>query len=69
MLDEFDSDEWESDSDETLSSESSDEDGEQLKGRAFWVKRAVTDDAKKKKEEKRSARVSVDCTYTVQCPT
>ncbi len=63
MLNESGSDEWDSDSDETLSSESSDEDVEQLKGRAFWVKRAVTDDTKKKKEEKRSAKVGVDCTY------
>jgi hypothetical protein len=56
-----DSDEWPSDSDESESDSDSDADAEVdlsalPKGRAFWVKVAVTDDSKAKRDERRAAK-------------
>ena len=56
-----DSDEWPSDSDEDESDSDSDADADVdlsslPKGRAFWVKVAVTDDSKAKRDERRAAK-------------
>ena len=49
-LEDMDSDDWASSSDESESSSSEDEDTGELKGRARWLKRTVTTTKRVKKE-------------------
>ena len=54
----MDSDDWGSDSDSDSSSDDSEEDGNMLKGRAKWLKKTDEGaDVKKRKDEKRAAKV------------
>lgn len=54
----MDSDDWSSDSDSESDSDGSDDDGDMLKGRAKWLKKTDdTLDTKKRKDEKRAAKV------------
>lgn len=54
----MDSDDWSSDSDSDSDSDGSDDDGDMLKGRAKWLKKTDdTSDIKKRKDEKRAAKV------------
>lgn len=57
-LEELDSDEWSSDSDSDSDSEGSEDEGDMLKGRAKWLKKTDdTSDIKKRKDEKRAAKI------------
>ncbi|CAN0117315.1 unnamed protein product, partial [Ectocarpus sp. 4 AP-2014] len=57
-LEDMDSDDWSSDSDSDSDSDASDDDGDMLKGRAKWLKKTDdTSDIKKRKDEKRAAKV------------
>lgn len=54
----MDSDEWSSDSDSDSDSSGSEDEGDMLKGRAKWLKKTDdTSDIKKRKDEKRAAKV------------
>lgn len=54
----MDSDDWSSDSDSDSDSDGSDDESDMLKGRAKWLKKTDdTSDIKKRKDEKRAAKV------------
>lgn len=57
-LEDMDSDDWSSDSDSDSDSDGSEDESDMLKGRAKWLKKTDdTSDIKKRKDEKRAAKV------------